>query len=214
MNILDMPTYTCEKCARTFSQKGHYTAHLNKKIDCATKTAIKELAQKIVDDEKDVAPKKPVLMEDFMKSIPVDNSYWLNPCSDDIFRLMVEKENIISPSVKYYFNKEITTDDRLHQSFIDVIQFPPTGARVFFVSYKKENENIVEEEKEVTITYLPKCMFFYHKIKVVFDNPKVLIKGYTLQKEERNMLIYLCANNVPVQDNNILFEKGTYRLMN
>jgi hypothetical protein len=52
-DIKDMPTYTCEKCARTFSQKSHYTAHQNKKIDCATKTAIKEIAQKIVDQEKE-----------------------------------------------------------------------------------------------------------------------------------------------------------------
>jgi hypothetical protein len=48
-----MTTYTCEKCARTFSQKSHYNAHQNKKIDCATKSAIKKIAQKIVDQEKE-----------------------------------------------------------------------------------------------------------------------------------------------------------------
>jgi hypothetical protein len=51
----NMPkTYACEKCARTFSQKSHYTAHQNKKNDCLQTTAIKSIAQKIVDDEKNV----------------------------------------------------------------------------------------------------------------------------------------------------------------
>ncbi len=27
-----MVNYSCEKCGKEFSQKGHYTKHLNKKI--------------------------------------------------------------------------------------------------------------------------------------------------------------------------------------
>lgn len=37
-----MPTYTCDKCARTFSQKSHFTAHQNKKIDCSLHTNISQ----------------------------------------------------------------------------------------------------------------------------------------------------------------------------
>lgn len=59
---LEMPTYTCEKCARTFSQKSHYLAHQNKKNDCGSTTAVKELAQKIVETEKKV-----IKFNDFMK---------------------------------------------------------------------------------------------------------------------------------------------------
>ena len=29
-----MPIYTCEKCAKTFKQKGHYTRHITRKISC------------------------------------------------------------------------------------------------------------------------------------------------------------------------------------
>lgn len=57
----NMPKYTCEKCARTFSQKSHYTAHKNKKNDCSSTTAIKTIAHRIVDDEKNI-----IIFKDWM----------------------------------------------------------------------------------------------------------------------------------------------------
>jgi len=48
---IDMPTYTCEKCARTFSQKSHYTAHQNKKFDCSVQTNI-SVAKEIIEKEE------------------------------------------------------------------------------------------------------------------------------------------------------------------
>lgn len=50
-NVRKMPTYTCEKCARTFSQKSHYTAHQKKKYDCSTQTNM-AVAKAIIEKEE------------------------------------------------------------------------------------------------------------------------------------------------------------------
>lgn len=49
-----MPTYTCEKCTRIFKQKSHYTAHLNKKVDCSTVTAITPIIEEMKEIKKEV----------------------------------------------------------------------------------------------------------------------------------------------------------------
>ena len=48
-----MPVYTCEKCARRFLQKSGYTDHLNKKTDCASKTAISAVIETKIAVAKD-----------------------------------------------------------------------------------------------------------------------------------------------------------------
>jgi len=43
-----MPTYTCEKCARVFKQKSGFDAHMDKKKDCSTTTAITAIVHTVV----------------------------------------------------------------------------------------------------------------------------------------------------------------------
>ena len=43
-----MPSYSCEKCSKSFKQKSHYDDHKNKKTDC-TPTAIEAIVERIVD---------------------------------------------------------------------------------------------------------------------------------------------------------------------
>jgi type I restriction-modification system DNA methylase subunit len=43
-----MPTYTCEKCARVFKQKSGFDAHMDKKKDCSTTTAIAAIVHTVV----------------------------------------------------------------------------------------------------------------------------------------------------------------------
>ena len=38
-----MVKYSCEKCGKDFSQKGHYTKHINKKILVLLKVRLKKL---------------------------------------------------------------------------------------------------------------------------------------------------------------------------
>jgi DNA (cytosine-5)-methyltransferase 1 len=46
-----MVNYSCEKCGKEFSQKGHYTKHLNKKNPCVVESKVKEMLDKVVDEK-------------------------------------------------------------------------------------------------------------------------------------------------------------------
>jgi len=43
-----MVKYSCEKCGKEFTQKGHYTKHINKKNPCVIESKIKEIIEKVV----------------------------------------------------------------------------------------------------------------------------------------------------------------------
>ena len=45
-----MVNYGCEKCGKEFSQKGHYTKHLNKKNPCIVESKVKEMLHKVVQE--------------------------------------------------------------------------------------------------------------------------------------------------------------------
>ena len=46
-----MVNYSCEKCGKEFSQKGHYTKHLNKKNPCVVESKVKEILDKVVEEK-------------------------------------------------------------------------------------------------------------------------------------------------------------------
>lgn len=43
-----MVKYTCEKCEKEFTQKGHYTKHINKKTIVLLKIRLKKLLKKLL----------------------------------------------------------------------------------------------------------------------------------------------------------------------
>jgi len=45
-----MGKYTCEQCGKTFSQKSHYTTHINKKNPCVVESNMKEMIDTAVKD--------------------------------------------------------------------------------------------------------------------------------------------------------------------
>ena len=46
-----MVNYLCAKCGKTFSQKGHYNRHINKKNPCIQETHLKNIITSIVDQK-------------------------------------------------------------------------------------------------------------------------------------------------------------------
>ena len=46
-----MVNYCCEKCGKDFSQKSHYTKHMNRKNPCVIESKIKEIIDKAVDEK-------------------------------------------------------------------------------------------------------------------------------------------------------------------
>ena len=62
-----MVNYSCEKCGKEFSQKGHYTKHLNRKNPCIVESKVKEMLDKVVEEKlKEVS-----LNTDIMKQLPI-----------------------------------------------------------------------------------------------------------------------------------------------
>ena len=54
-----MPTYTCERCLKEFSQKSHYNAHLKRKTPCQNnKSKIEEVIEKMVNEKIDSSLQK------------------------------------------------------------------------------------------------------------------------------------------------------------
>ena len=43
-----MVKYSCEKCGKEFTQKGHYTKHTTKKNPCVFESKIEEMIEKVV----------------------------------------------------------------------------------------------------------------------------------------------------------------------
>ena len=46
-----MGKYTCEKCGKDFTQKSHYTTHLNKKNPCIVESKLHEIANNAVNEK-------------------------------------------------------------------------------------------------------------------------------------------------------------------
>ena len=46
-----MVFYSCEKCGKQFSQKGHYNKHINKKLPCVNETKLKEIIGVIINEK-------------------------------------------------------------------------------------------------------------------------------------------------------------------
>lgn len=46
-----MVKYSCDKCGKDFSQKGHYTKHINKKNSCVIESKVKEIIEKVVSEK-------------------------------------------------------------------------------------------------------------------------------------------------------------------
>ena len=46
-----MVNFSCEKCGKEFSQKGHYTKHLNKKNPCVVESKVKEILDKVIEEK-------------------------------------------------------------------------------------------------------------------------------------------------------------------
>jgi len=46
-----MVYYSCEKCGKQFSQKGHYNTHINKKLPCVNEMKLKEIIETVVNEK-------------------------------------------------------------------------------------------------------------------------------------------------------------------
>ncbi len=95
-----MVNYSCEKCGKEFSQKGHYTKHLNKKNPCVVESKIKEMLNKVVEDK--LNNEKLTIKNDNINIPQIDDNINI-PQIDDISKSF-KTENI--KYTREYLNKK------------------------------------------------------------------------------------------------------------
>ena len=64
-----MVVYSCEKCGKQFSQKGHFNKHINKKLPCVNETKLKEIISIVVSEMLNEIKNTP---EKIDSSIPIE----------------------------------------------------------------------------------------------------------------------------------------------
>jgi DNA adenine methylase len=94
-----MGKYTCEKCGKEFSQKSHYTSHMNKKNPCVVESKIKEMIDPAVKEKLiEIKKAKPIEFE----IIDEDDIIYNNKFVKDI---NIKKFNIPKPILKWVGGK-------------------------------------------------------------------------------------------------------------
>tara|TARA_B000000475_G_C15963407_1_gene433939 strand:- start:172 stop:1287 length:1116 start_codon:yes stop_codon:yes gene_type:complete len=88
-----MVIYRCEKCGKEFSQKGHYTNHLNKKNPCVLESKVKDMLDKAVE--------KKLKELNINTEMPNEIKYIDLFCGLGAFHTAFNRENIIQNKVKY-----------------------------------------------------------------------------------------------------------------
>jgi len=122
-----MVNYSCEKCGKEFTQKGHYTKHLNKKNPCVVESKVKEMLDKVVEEK----------LKNLKISMNVENNK--------------QKINITKPFLKWVGGKtQIINDiilkipkqmDNYHELFLG-------GGSVLFavLSLQKQNKIVIKNK--------------------------------------------------------------------
>ena len=89
-------TYTCEKCAKVFKQKGHFTEHQNKKNDCTNPQLERIIEEKVEEKVKEVVRKivKP-------KEVTLDN---LDSFFEDFHNLLWNKVGLNPEKAMQHMN--------------------------------------------------------------------------------------------------------------
>jgi hypothetical protein len=200
-----MPIYTCEKCARTFSQKSHYTSHQNKKIDCSSTTAINTVVQKLVDKEKIIVYKDWIESKTF-PHLPLVGSanevidYFAesdmklsNISYDKIRKLSLFNVDILNvdKSGSYYFN--VPFEARFEADIIDNIIVSSTNNKMVATILLNGIEYELDKISELVIIAMP---YVQMSFKISFSEKpsfedEVIIKcrNYMLCTEDRKIFL-------------------------
>ena len=76
-----MVKYSCEKCGKDFTQKGHYTKHTTKKNPCVFESKMEEMIEKVVAKKINELTAKEYNCQNFSSYIPtkkVGIRFWQN----------------------------------------------------------------------------------------------------------------------------------------
>lgn len=101
-----MPIYTCQKCDKEFPNKGDYTRHINRKIDCSGKTLEEKINEKVAEvvDEKVAEVVEELIEEKAGKSKNKDTTSLIMNLVDNLHNVL-RKDAIIGSDAYHDINK-------------------------------------------------------------------------------------------------------------
>lgn len=172
--IQEMPNYTCEKCARVFSQKSHYTAHQKKKIDCSKHTNI-EIAKSIIKNiEEDEKKEKYFDINDY-KLLELPSFIPSNVLStENIFKMMAYSDIYMEEchGISFYVNAQYVDEGKFRRPSLgpyDILVLEKDA----IISLTKNGYNYQFTEND--IKYFPMHMFNDYNIDIISKNPVKII---------------------------------------
>lgn len=92
-----MVNYCCEKCGKTFNQKGNYTKHLNRKNPCIVEIKVNEIVYQVV-EEKSNQKKIPTFLE--------NNKVYNEDCINGMKKIKDDSVDIIICDPPYNIGKD------------------------------------------------------------------------------------------------------------
>jgi hypothetical protein len=221
----EMPKYTCEKCAHIFSQKSHYTAHQNKKIDCSSTTAIKSVVQKLADDEKNITVYKDWIQSKTFQHLSVgsaneviyyfaeSNKKLSNVSYDKIRKLSlfnVDVLNVDESNNSYYFN--VPFDSRFDADIIDNISVSSTNDKMTATIILNGIEYELDKISEFVTVAMPyvQMTFKISFSEKPFIGDEVIIKSrnYMLSSEDRKFCLSTIKTDMFTYEGGNVYYKG------
>lgn len=185
-----MPIYACDRCLKEFSQKSHYTKHLNKKIPCQdNKGKIEEVVKNIIMNKQSQIISK----EDENTSINTPN--------------VVEKDTVVDIDLQKFSKCDVFTPDDISQFMASKLNdkgklLEPSvgcGNLLKYVNLNNYESVDVFEIKKEYLNRIPQnekinmynCDFIKKRVDTKYDNIIMnppYIKTQDLSKEYRNYL--------------------------
>ena len=114
-----MVKYSCEKCGKEFTQKGHYTKHTTKKNPCVFESKIEEMIEKVVAKKiNEIKTNEVILNEEIPENI-VENIKFIDLfCGIGSFHYSFKKlgwdcvmscdiDNAVKETYKNNYNKKL-----------------------------------------------------------------------------------------------------------
>lgn len=154
-----MVIYSCEKCGKQFSQKGHYNKHMNKKLPCVNETKLKEIIGVVVNEKlNEINNKK----ENFDLFISKDLEETINT-------------EIPNMTIKHNLGQYFTTHNELKEKVFKFILNSPSnilepsmgqGDLITFITNKMSNIKFDMYEIDTTIKLLDNI----EKDKVIYGD--------------------------------------------
>jgi len=154
-----MVIYSCEKCGKQFSQKGHYNKHMNKKLRCVNETKLKEIIGVVVNEKlNEINNKK----ENFDLFISKDLEETINT-------------EIPNMTIKHNLGQYFTTHNELKEKVFEFILNSPSnilepsmgqGDLITFITNKMSNIKFDMYEIDTTIKLLDNI----EKDKVIYGD--------------------------------------------